>query len=91
MSNTSNIPSHLPVCPETGLFIQSYVTDWYTDWQPELPEGWVEFDDRLSDEPRDEYLKRYESIRVRRIGPRDKVLAVSVSMVEGVAFIPACA
>jgi len=81
MSSLENLKRNLPICTETGLFVESYITDYYTDWQPEMPKGWIEFDDRVSDEPKDEYMKRSEEIRVRRIGPRNKVLEVSASTI----------
>ena len=91
MSNTTNIPSHYRTCPETGLFVESYISSYYGDWEPELPAGFVVFDDRIEAPVEGDDLKWHENCRIRRIGPRDKVLAASVSMVEGVAFIPACA
>ena len=86
-TNENNIAESLPTCPETGLKVESYITDYFSDWAPKLPSGWDVFDVRVSDEV-DPYLKRSESILVRRIGPRNSVLRAS-AMAAGVTFFPA--
>jgi hypothetical protein len=87
--STNDYINSLPTCPETGMKVQTYISSYHDNWEPELPEGWVVFDDRMSDEPKSDDLKWHEDIRVRRIGRETDVLLAAVANIPGVTFTPA--
>ena len=76
----------LPRDPETGLLIQVYETSHYTDWEPDLPEGWAVYDDRSAGH-NPEIHERHEEDRVRLIGPKSEVLRLSAEN-GGATFTP---
>lgn len=79
----------LPICPETGFRVLRYETsDLHGGWKPELPKGWLVFDDRMEGHD-PESQKWHESDRVMRVGPRSEVLTASAAQVPGVTFTPA--